>query len=300
MKTLECLIIGGGPAGLMAAVYLARFRRRILLVDAGQSRAALIPKSHNYPGLPEGITGPEMLENLREQAQRYGTRIQRGTVSDLARGEHGFIATIDGAEKIEAQCVILASGIVDEKPGLPRMKDFIYEGNVRFCPICDGYEAMDARIAVIGPLRNAIRKALFLRSYSRDITILSLEPHVALTPEEKDLLEEAGIAAPPCAVADLYADGDCLAADLASGESCRFDVLYPAMDAKVRSALALALGAAHAQDGCICTSNHCETSVPGLYAIGDISTELHQISVAFGHAALAATHMHNRLERNYK
>src|SRR5215212_4642376 len=82
---LDCLIVGGGPAGLTAAIYLARFRRDVLVVDAGKSRAALIPQSHNYPGF-RGIAGPELLERLREQASTYAVMLETGRVTDLQRG----------------------------------------------------------------------------------------------------------------------------------------------------------------------------------------------------------------------
>ena len=85
--TLDCLIIGGGPAGLTAAIYLARFHLDILVVDGGKSRAAWIPTSHNHAGFPNGINGEELLQLMREQAQLYGTRIESGQVTKLERGE---------------------------------------------------------------------------------------------------------------------------------------------------------------------------------------------------------------------
>jgi thioredoxin reductase (NADPH) len=295
---MDCLIIGGGPAGLTAAVYLARFRRRVVLVDSRASRAALIPRSHNYPGAPKGMAGEDMLENLRVQAREYGADLREGTVTNLARKGDHFTAAVKDGPDISARKIILATGIVDEKPALPRMPEFIYSGAVRFCPICDGYEATDRRIAVLGPAHTAIKKALFLRSYSADITVLSLDA-ASVTPEEARWLAEAGLAG-PARIRDLYAQGDKIAAELEDGRALDFDILYPAMGAHVRSELAIELGAGHTEDGCVCTSDHCETSVPGLYAIGDVSTELHQISVAYGHAAIAATHVHNSLERNFR
>src|SRR5688572_19185063 len=90
---LDCLIVGGGPAGLIAAIYLSRYRRDIRIVDAGSSRASLIPTSHNYPGFPEGISGPDLLAKLREQARRYGAVLTAGHVDELERaGNDGFIA----------------------------------------------------------------------------------------------------------------------------------------------------------------------------------------------------------------
>src|ERR671938_1840853 len=81
---LDCLVVGGGPGGLSAAIYLARFRRRFLLLDAGESRCDWIPRSHNHPGFPDGIPGPELLERMRAQARRYGAPIERDRVTALA------------------------------------------------------------------------------------------------------------------------------------------------------------------------------------------------------------------------
>src|SRR5687767_5278393 len=115
---MDCLIIGGGPAGLTAAIYLARYRRDILLVDDGQSRARLIPESHNYPGFT-GISGLDLLEALRTQAERYGARMRQLRVDGLQREVDGTFVARVGAETIGASRVLLATGIVDEAPELP-------------------------------------------------------------------------------------------------------------------------------------------------------------------------------------
>jgi thioredoxin reductase (NADPH) len=183
---LDCLIIGGGPAGLTAAIYLARYRRKTLLVDAGESRAALIPESHNYPGF-RGIGGPALLAKLREQAERYGASLVRGSVAALAREGEAFAASA-GAETLRARSVLIATGIVDRKPQTQGLREGIAVGAIRFCPICDGYEAMDKRIGVLGPLAHAGAKALFLRTYSRALTVFPTEPD-----GERDALLAAGI-----------------------------------------------------------------------------------------------------------
>src|SRR5690348_11980571 len=155
---LDCLIIGGGPAGLTAAIYLARYRRNVVVVDAGDSRAALIPESHNYPGF-QGIAGPALLERLRGQALRYGAELRRGTVTALARESGGFIAG-SGSETLRARTVLMATGLIDKKPQTEGLADGIVHGAIRFCPICDGYEASDKRIGVLGPFETAAHKAL--------------------------------------------------------------------------------------------------------------------------------------------
>jgi thioredoxin reductase (NADPH) len=302
---LDCLIVGGGPAGLTAAIYLARFRRNVVLVDSGSSRATLIPTSHNYPGFPAGISGPELLANLREQAAEYGAVLREGRVDALARHDGGFRVNVGGdtlgAETtLAAKTVLLATGIVDEKPALPSLREFIYRGGVRFCPICDGFEAMDRRIGVLGPLRNAVKKALFLRTFSRDIVLLPLDADIRLDKAQRASLREAGIAEPTEPVADLEADGERVRAVMASGAEVEMEILYPAMGADVRSELATSIGARCNDEGCLFADPHQLTSVPCLYAIGDITQELHQISVATGQAAVAATHIHNHLAPNYR
>jgi thioredoxin reductase (NADPH) len=298
-RILDCLIIGGGPAGLTAAIYLARFRRDVVVVDNGNSRAALIPTSHNYPGFAEGVSGGDLLNRLREQAARYGAAIQSGTVMELEQKPGHFVARID-RDSLQARKVVLATGLIDEKPELPSVQEFVYRGGVRFCPICDGYEAMDQRIGVIGPLQQAIKKALFLRTYSRDLVVFSLDREINLPEAARRDFQDAGIGVPRQPVADLLTEGDTIAGVMPDGEKINVDVLYPAMGARVRSDLAIALGANANDNGCLIVDDKMRTSVPGLYAIGDVTLELHQISVATGQAAIAATDIHNSLERNFR
>jgi thioredoxin reductase (NADPH) len=298
-RILDCLIIGGGPAGLTAAIYLARFRRDVVVIDAGDSRAALIPTSHNYPGFEDGVSGPDLLARLHEQAARYGAGIQRGTITDLERKRDHFLARV-GNGTVRARKVILATGLIDEKPKLPSLQHFVYRGGVRFCPICDGYEAMDQRIGVIGLLAQAIKKALFLRTYSQDVTVFPLDREIKLSPSARRDFQDAGIAVPEQPIADLLTEGDSIAAVMPDGNTITVDVLYPAMGARVRSDLVTALGASANATGCMIVDDKMRTSVRDVYAIGDVTLELHQISVATGQAAIAATDVHNSLERNFR
>lgn len=292
---LDCLIIGGGPAGLTAAIYLARYRRDVVLVDAGESRAALIPESHNFPGF-KGIAGPALLARLREQAAHNGAALRRGRVTLLAREGGTFTATA-GDETLRARTVLLASGLVDNKPRTAGLAEAVAHGAIRFCPICDGYEATDKRIGVIGPFDTAGHKALFMRTYSRDVRLFPTD--AARGDALARALAEAGVtvASAPMRVA-AFADG--VAVTLADGTTQDLDVLYPAMGCVVRSDLATGLGAACNATGSLGVDEHQATSVDGLFGAGDVVTDLHQISVAAGHAAIAATAIHNRLARNFR
>jgi thioredoxin reductase (NADPH) len=134
---LDCLIIGGGPAGLTAAIYLSRYRRCVALVDSGESRASLIPTSQNYPGFA-GIGGPELLERLRAQATRYEASLQTDRISNLSCLTGGGFLGKSDTEEFRARFVILATGLVDEQPRIEGMADGVRSGIIRFCPICDG------------------------------------------------------------------------------------------------------------------------------------------------------------------
>ena len=297
-EPLDCLIVGGGPAGLTAAIYLARFRRRVLLVDSGASRAALIPESHNYPGFTGGVAGPELLERLRRQAERYGAKLRGGTVEELQPGgDETFSARIDG-EVLQARKVLLATGIVDEKPALPSMAEFIYRGAIRFCPICDGFEASDRRIGILGPLQRVMAKALFLRTYTPDIVILATDKDLDISDADREALRLVGIPIPHEPVADLVLAGGAVTAIMASGMRIELDVLYPALGAHVRSELATRIGSEANEQSCLIVDQHQRTSVPNLYAAGDVTFDLSQISVATGQAAVAATDIHNTLPLN--
>jgi thioredoxin reductase (NADPH) len=293
---LDCLIIGGGPAGLTAANYLARFRRNAVLVDDGQSRARLIAETHNFPGFL-GISGMDLLASLREQAEENGARLQEGRVEKLHKADSVFVARVGNAE-IRAKRLLLATGIVDESPELAGLKDAIYRGALRFCPICDAFEALDMRIGVLGPLHTAAGKAQFLRTYSRDVVLLPIDDP-AKSSDERRALQNAGIVVEQ-RVVDVDRTGERIVALFEGGRRLPIDVLYPALGCEVRSQLATALGARCNDIGNLHVDDKQRTSVEGLYAAGDVVTDLHQLSVAAGHAAVAATAIHNSLPLNYR
>lgn len=297
-RVIDCLVIGGGPAGLTAAIYLARFNRKVAVVDDGDSRARLIPKTHNYPGFADGISGPKLLAFLREQADRYEVRRIEDRVARLGRETCGFVAEASRGQ-LAASRVILATGLVDKCPPIPRLDDAVATGLVRYCPVCDAFEASDQRIAVLGHAADACGKALFLRTYTNSVTLLTLD---GSTPDADACaqLADAGVARAPASISSIeHGEGE-LVVTLANGQRMSFDTLYPVLGCEVRSQLAVALGAAHNDTGCLAVDQHQQTTVPGLYAIGDVVSDLHQIAVSTGHAAVAATHLHHELPRNLK
>jgi thioredoxin reductase (NADPH) len=290
-ENVDCLIIGGGPAGLTAAIYLARYRRRVAVFDAGESRAALIPESHNYPGFPGGISGQHFLSSLASQAADYGVAIMASTVTALVRTSTGFRAVHDRGETA-APFVLLATGIVDKQPRMHELNSAISDGLVRYCPVCDAYEAIDKKIAVFGPDADAASKAQFLRDYSADVTWLRPGRDRA-SAKDLELMAGAGIRVVDCVDELKRTDAGIQAA--AAGIVHTFDLVYPALGCDVRSQIASQLGAETNDVGCLKVDAYQRTTVDGLYAAGDVVSDLHQIAVATGHAAIAATHIHKLL-----
>jgi thioredoxin reductase (NADPH) len=247
---LDCLIIGGGPAGLTAAIYLARYRRAAVLVDDGASRAAFIPASHNYPGF-KGIAGPHLLARLREQALLYGAKLKHGRITTLQRRpQGGFRAQWDGKD-VAARTVLLATGLIDESPNVEGLGSGLYDGAVH-----EGTsEAM----------RETLRQA-GIRRAGKAVQVECLQEGMRVTVE--------------------------------GGDRFDLDVLYPALGCQVRSELAAGLEADCTEVGNVIVDAQQRTSVECLYAAGDIVSDLHQLAVATGHAAIAATTIHNSLGRN--
>jgi thioredoxin reductase (NADPH) len=295
----DCLIVGAGPAGLVAAMYLARYRRDIVVVDAGDSRAAKIPRSRNVPGFPAGIGGVRLLERMRAQAQTAGVVVTPGTVTDLERGDDGGFVARFGRRRIAAHKVLIATGMSDHTPVPGLGQRGTMAGIVRWCPICDGREAMDKSVVLLGESQHGVAHALFLRTWTRKLTLV-LPPDQPLSAKGRRELADAGIALLHKAVrrARLHDSGGDL--QFVDGSTLPFDVIYPMTGGRARSQLAIGLGArCEAQRG-LAVGRGQQCSVQGLHAAGDVVASLRQISVAVGEGALAATAIHNALPRNFR
>ncbi|HEY6922534.1 MAG TPA: NAD(P)/FAD-dependent oxidoreductase, partial [Steroidobacteraceae bacterium] len=186
----DVLIVGTGPAGLTAAIYLGRYHRPPVLIDAGTSRARWIPTSHNMLGFPQGIGGQALLCQLRTHAEQYGARIHRDSVEHLRRDGGGFEIHLS-KEVVRSRYVVLATGIEDHLPRLVGAEEAVRRGLLRICPICDAYEATGRKIAVIGDGPRGEREAEFLKTYSSSVTLLHIgESH---DPGVRERMEARGI-----------------------------------------------------------------------------------------------------------
>lgn len=296
---LDVLIVGAGPAGLTAGMYLARYRRRVRIVHDGSSRALWVPRSRNVPGFPDGIFGSDLIALMSEHAVRYGGEIAEGRVVEIARRENdeGFRARLDSGATVDARGLILATGVDTNLAKLDGgdHRTAVRDGVLRYCPICDGYEHSRERIAVLGSDLHGAAEAMFLRQYSNDVTLIP-KWQVALTDAQRAELEASKVDVLEGRVLRLDATGEAMLVTL-EGETLprRFDILYPAFGSAPRSELAAMLGRLTDPNGCLPFNAYSDGLFPGVYAAGDVVAGLDQISVAIGQGAMAATRLHNWL-----
>jgi thioredoxin reductase (NADPH) len=294
---LDCLIIGGGPAGLTAAIYLARFHLDILVVDAGKSRASSIPCTGNHAGFPDGISGLELLQRMRDQACKYGAKIETEFVTKLERDSATGLFTANwGSGCRTARSALLATGVTNRRPPMDEKlhDDALARGLIRYCPICDGYEVTDKKVGVIGSDSHGVAEALFIRSYTADVTLIAPDKALRLKQEDQERLKAARIDCVDGPTQAVAISNDYIVVETANGTHT-FDSVYPALGSDTHVQLAEQIGADLSADHCIKVDAEQRASIPGLYAAGDVVMGLDQISHAMGEGGVAATTIRNDL-----
>jgi thioredoxin reductase (NADPH) len=296
--TYDCVVIGGGPAGLTAAIYLARFHLSLIVVDGGKSRAGWIRRTHNHAGFPEGISGNDLLARMRDHAGRFGVTIVSDQVRGLRAIEGGFEAAWgDGrAARATARTVLLATGTCNRQPEIDAALhgEALARGLLRYCPVCDGFEVTDKAIAVIGTGARGLGEARFLRSYTETVSLIAPEgPHQL---DRAEAAEIAGLGI-ECIEGPARIDRiteDSIVVTVPDGDHW-YDSVYPALGSDCQAELAIQVGARLSDDGDVVVDRHQRTTVAGLYAAGDVVLGLDQISHAIGEGGVAATTIRNDL-----
>jgi thioredoxin reductase (NADPH) len=287
----DAIIVGAGPAGLTAAIYLGRFRRPCLVLEDGNSRARWIPTSHNIPGFTAGIGGEQFLSSLKAQALKYGAEIRHTHAASLSCKNGVFTLQTDTGI-LRSRYILLATGVRDHLPDIEGVSEAVMRSLLRFCPICDAFEAIDKRIAVIGDGALGEREAAFLRNYSDQVTVLNISassPQPAVESPRSDGIEHISIQ-----LSQLRIREDRITLDCTQGGRT-FDVIYLALGCSFQHDLARCLKAKFDEHGALEVNAHGETSVARLYAAGDVVRGLNQVVVAAAESAVAATDIHNKL-----
>ena len=273
-------------------MYLGRFHRAPLVIDGGASRARWIPSSHNIPGFTAGVSGTELLSDLRRQAARYGAEFLAATVSAMSWQKKAFTLSF-GRQLHTARFVLLATGVKDTFPAIPGVEEAVLRSVMRFCPICDGFEASGKRIAVIGNGERGRQEAQFMfQTYSKHVSYLNLGKRDR---KRRAALERLGLSVREIRLDELRIERDALSLNPRRGSRQKYDVSYSALGCEPQHQLAENVGAARDAKGMLIVNAHQQTTVDRLYAAGDIVRGLNQVVVGAAEAAIAATDIHNRL-----
>lgn len=287
MKTWDCIIVGGGLAGLSAAIYLTRALRSTLLVDNGRSLAQWEPEVQNYLGFPEPVSGEELLRRGREQAERYGTKFVSDVVESITRRDNDF--ELRGKKgTYRAHKILLATGLFHLPPEIPGVKECLGH-SMFFCKDCDGYRVQGKTIGIIGRNNDAVRYSLGLLAYSPCVFICTngKEPHWNQQNEQWVNDYEIPIYREQIVSVD-HCDGKVGTVTLCDGRTVKVDYLFTTRGDIYHNSLAEQLGAEIDSEGQVLVDQDGRTTVPGLYAAGCVTQENCQMIIAAGAGATTA------------
>lgn len=292
----DVIIVGGGPAGLSAALILGRCRRRVLLIDAGHPRNAVTPRMHGFLGR-DGRAPGDLRDEARRELAAYDTiEIWDGRVVDAVQRPDGFRVVMEDQRRADARRLILATGLRTDLPAVEGFSEFWGHG-VHHCPYCDGYENRDRPLAVYGPGEAAKGLALELTAWSRDLTLFTDGP-CGLDAPERDRLARNGIRIEERPVARLEGEnGRFSRVRLRDGEAMECGALFFTTGPCIPSPLVARLGCDLSRKGTVPTGDYEETNVPGLYVAGDASRRVQLAIVAAAEGAMAAFAINTELLR---
>jgi thioredoxin reductase len=284
--TYDCIIIGGGPAGLTCAIFLGRYRLRVLVVDGGRPRNYASRAIHGFLGYHE-IAPRELLDRGRAEAHTVGAEIINGTASKVERIGDVFEVTTTAGKRF-ARRVVLAYGVRDTLPNVPDVERY-YGAGIFHCPDCDGYEATGKRVGVIGWGTKAVGMALKLLQWTDQLTIFVEGNDRDFNQEETSKLRAQEIGIKDEKIVTFIGQDRLEAAVLSSGERVELDAIFFTIGTEKSCDLAEQLGCAEVEGtACLVVNDFKETTVEGVYAIGDLVPGSQLVITSAADGAIAA------------
>jgi thioredoxin reductase len=298
METVDVVIVGGGPAGLNAALMLGRARKRVLLCDAGTPRNAAAESIHGFV-TRDGTPPREFRHIAREQLRPYGVEVREVRVSAVRPLASGFQVLLEEGRAVNTRRVLLATGMVDVLPELPGYRE-LWGRSIFQCPYCHGWEVQGQAFGVLATQMALLDFALLLTGWSRDVTVFTHQSF-ELSPEQRARLQHAGVQCEERRIrrllshAEPEAGGGLLkAVELEDGTLVPRQVLFAAPPQQ-QTVLVQQLGLALDEQGFVRVNDHRETSIPGIYAAGDLTTRLQGAVMAAAAGCLAAAMLNHAL-----
>lgn len=287
------VIVGGGPAGLSAALVLGRCRRRVLLCDDGKYRNEASQAVHGFL-TRDGVHPAELRRIGREQLARYDVEYRNVHVREARALEAHFQLTFDDGSQADCCKLLLATGVHDTLPAIPGMEQF-FGGGVFHCPYCDGWEARDEPLAAYGSGKSGAGLALALRSWSADVVLCTDGPP-GFKPSEAEALARHSIEVREQKIARLEGSGKLESIVFADGAILPRRALFLSAGQKQRCDIAGRLGCRFNRKGSVQTGKLETTNIRGLYVAGDASKDVQLAIVAAAEGAKAAIAINTALQ----
>ena len=288
MESYDALVVGGGAAGLSGALVLGRARRQVLVVDHGAPRNA--PAAHMHGFLSrDGMPPANLLQVGREEVRRYGTTITTGSVIELVKAAGGFEASLETGQCIGARKVLVATGLRDELPDITGLRER-WGRDVLHCPYCHGWEVRDQALGVIWNGPDTARFANIVRQWTSDLVLFA--PDDVLAEADRPLLAARSVRVVEGGVDRVVVEGDHLTGVLMrDGRSVNRDALFVPPRLVANDSLLNGLGCLKDDLGWVMMGLNGTTSIPGVWAAGNVSNPRAQVVTAAGEGSAAAISM---------
>jgi thioredoxin reductase (NADPH) len=294
-KPWDVIIVGGGIAGLSAAIYLGRAQRETLVIDAGKSLAQWEPDVQNYLGFPGGIAGEDLLARGREQATQYGAHFADDFIEEMRRAPQNIFQAIGKKDVYEARRVLLATGIYHLPPDIPGVQECLGH-SMFFCKDCDGVRCEGKRIGIFGWNDEAVEYALAMLLYSPCVFIFENGHAPVWSPKHQEWLREYEIPTYPEEVVDVHHDQhEVKWLELRNGMRVELDALFTTRGDLYHNKLARQIGAETNAAGEVLINQCMKTTVDGFYAAGCVTPANCQMIIAAGDGATAAQSINRSL-----
>jgi len=294
MKIYDVIIVGGGPAGLNAAVVLGRCRRKVLLFDHGKHRNRHSHGMHNYL-TRDNILPVDFLKISREEIKKYGVKILHTEVKDAKKTSEEIFRIKDSNDKIyHSKKLVLATGLIDILPQIKGVEEF-YGKSLFHCPYCDAWEFAGKKMGVYSKRKSGIDVALSLTTWSNDVTLYT-DGKKYVKPKNMELLQQKNITVTLQPIASLQGNnGKIKNIVLKNGEKQRCDALFFSSGYETQCDIARTLGCNFGKNKLVLTNKTQQTNVAGLYVVGDASKDVQFVVVAAAEGAKAGVYINKEL-----